>query len=83
MELRAEGEPALDSTGSLELQSEPKNELKSLPVVMTEEVLDKYIENLRIMHRIADIKSQQYGIEKTITQEMEQLKRQQEPEIMI
>ena len=50
---------------------------------MTEEVLDKYIENLRIMHKIADIKSQQYGIEKTITQEMEQLKRQQEPEIMI
>ena len=83
MELRAEGEPALDSTGSLELQSEPKYEVKSLPVVMTEEVLDKYIENLRIMHRIADIKSQQYGIEKTITQEMEQLKRQQEPEIMI
>ena len=57
--------------------------MKSLPVVMTEEVLDKYIENLRIMHKIADIKSQQYGIEKTITQEMEQLKRQQEPEIMI
>ena len=83
MELRAEGEPALDSTGSLELQCEPKYEVKSLPVVMTEEVLDKYIENLRIMHRIADIKSQQYGIEKTITQEMEQLKRQQEPEIMI
>ena len=71
MELRAEGEPVLDSTGSLELQSEPKNEVKSLPMVMTEEVLDKYIENLRIMHKIADIKSQQYGIEKTITQEME------------
>ena len=83
MELRAEGEPVLDSTGSLELQYEPKYEVKSLPVVMTEEVLDKYIENLRIMHKIADIKSQQYGIEKTITQEMEQLKRQQEPEIMI
>ena len=42
---------------------------------MTEEVLDKYIENLKIMHRIADIKSQQYGIEQTIKQELNKLKR--------
>ena len=55
---------------SLEFRSEPKSVQKSvdepIQAVMTEEVLDKYIENLKIMHRIADIKSQQYGIEQTI-----------------
>ena len=64
---------------SLEFRSEPKSVQKSvdepIQAVMTEEVLDKYIENLKIMHRIADIKSQQYGIEQTIKQELKQLKR--------
>ena len=57
MEFRAEGEPTRESLSSLEFRSEPKYVEEPLPAVMTEEVLDKYIENLKIMHRIADIKS--------------------------
>ena len=58
IEFRAEGEPTRESLSSLEFRSEPKYVEEPLPAVMTEEVLDKYIENLKIMHRIADIKSQ-------------------------
>ena len=57
IEFRAEGEPTRESLSSLEFRSEPKYVEEPLPAVMTEEVLDKYIENLKIMHRIADIKS--------------------------
>ena len=57
IEFRAEGEPTRESLSSLEFRSEPKYVEEPLPAVMTEDVLDKYIENLKIMHRIADIKS--------------------------